>query len=75
MTRFVVDLGNIELSETATRELDAAIKTTVMSRLADMQLREPLVVKFPNTFPWGIIIGPDLDMVRETEKFLQVRLG
>ncbi len=71
MTRFVIDLGDIDMEKETIEELNADLQKTAMSYVARLRFEEPLVVKFPRPFPWGIIIRPELDDVLKSEKLLR----
>ncbi len=59
-SRFVVDLGDIDLSREEEKELNHALQTTVMKKVATFDTDLPIAVRFP--VEWlGIVIGPDFE--------------
>lgn len=74
MARFVVDLGDIELSKESQAQLANEIQTTALAHVARADFRKPLAVKFP--IEWiGIIIRPDFDQLVQVEKELGRVMG
>jgi len=71
LARFVIDLGDMEISDAAAEELNAELQQVALKHVAGMRPKQPLAFKFPDVFPLGIIIRPDLDLVREAEATLQ----
>lgn len=67
MTRFVVDLGGVEMSEATQAELSTSIQKMVLNQVADLRVDKPLGFRFPREW-WGIILHPDLDHLRGLEK-------
>lgn len=70
MPRFVIDLGEIDMSEDDVERLNADLQKVALNHIAELRLDKPLAFKFPRPFPWGIIIGPDFDRVLQAEKQL-----
>ncbi len=75
MTRFVIDLGDIEMSDRDQEKLNSDLQQVALSYVSGLRIDKPLAVKFPYPFPWGIIIGPDFARVLEVEKVLGKALG
>jgi len=71
MTRFVIDLGDLDMEKETIEELNADLQKTAMAYVARLRFEKPLVVKFPRPFPWGIIIRPDLENVLKSEELLK----
>ena len=70
MTRFVIDLGDIKMSDKATERLNEDLQKTALAHVAGLRIEKPLAIKFPRPFPWGIILRPDFDGVLTAEKQL-----
>ena len=45
--RFVVDLGNVEMSNQAVEQVEASIQKAALSALAETDFRGDLVARFP----------------------------
>lgn len=45
--RFVVDLGNVEMSERALEQVEASIQKAALSSLAEIDFNGDLVARFP----------------------------
>lgn len=74
MARFVVDLGDIELSKEAEAQMANEFQTTALSYVAKADFRRPLAVKFP--IDWiGIIIRPDFKELEMGEALIGKNLG
>ena len=67
MTRFVVDLGDIKMTEKAEADMADEIQKAVLGRIARLDVREPVAIKFPREW-WGIIVRPDFDSLPGIEK-------
>ncbi len=70
MARFVIDLGEIKMSDKAAERLNEDLQKTALAHVADLRIDKPLAIKFPRPFPWGIIVRPDFDGVLSAEKRL-----
>ena len=59
--RFVVDLGNLAMSDRAAEQVEAAIQKAALGILAEIDLKGDLIARFPREW-WGlwIDIGKDL---------------
>ncbi|KMW59239.1 hypothetical protein AIOL_004220 [Candidatus Rhodobacter oscarellae] len=71
MPRFVIDLGDMEMSNAAAEALNAELQKVALSHVADLRMEKPLAIRFPRPFPWGIIIGPEFDDVLRSQKRLE----
>ena len=70
-TQFVVDLGDVKLSEDQKRSINAAIQKAVTGQLAQIPTETSLALfpiggggkgpKWPGPIIWGIIIRPPRD--------------
>lgn len=69
MTRFVVDLGGVEMSKAAQSALSTNIQKMVLSEIAELRVDKPIAFKFPFDW-WGIILHPDLGQIGGLEKEL-----
>lgn len=58
--RFVVDLGNVELSEKAIQHVEAAVQKAALSALAEFDYRGDLVARFPREW-----LGLWIDIAKE----------
>lgn len=70
MTRFVIDLGGIDMPQEMQEDLNSELQKVALSYVADLRLDRPLAFKFPRPFPWGIIIGPEFNDVLRIEERL-----
>ena len=70
MTRFVVDLGDKEMSRELQATIAEDIQTTVLSHVARLQLDKPFVTKFPKDW-WGLIIHDQFEGLFEREMLNQ----
>ncbi len=70
MTRFVVDLGDIDLSRDVQAMISEDIQKTVLSHVARLQLEKPFVTKFPREW-WGLIMHDHFDGLFEREALNQ----
>lgn len=67
MTRFVVDLGDIDLSRDVQAMISEDIQKTVLGHVARLQLDKPFVTKFPKEW-WGLIMHDNFDRLFEREQ-------
>ena len=74
MPRFVVDLGDIDMSSAAQQELSASIQKTVLTHVSDLKYEKPFGTYFPRHW-YGIILHPDLNRLPELEVDLGKRMG
>lgn len=55
--RFVVDLGNVEISERQQQEIEVAIQQAALGAVAKLDYRGDLIARFPREW-LGIWINP-----------------
>lgn len=70
MTRFVVDLGDLDLPEETRLSIAEDLQKTALSHLARVRFNDPFAIKFPKDW-WGLIVRPDLGALLEGEGLLQ----
>ncbi len=69
MPRFVVDLGDIDMSTEAQSALNRDIQKVALGHLAEMRMERPLAIRFP--IDWvGLIARLDFDRLAGVEKEL-----
>jgi hypothetical protein len=74
MPRFVIDLGDIEMSKADELALSGDLQKTALSYVAGIRFQEPFVVQFP--WEWlGFILRRDIDALRVGEKEIAAGLG
>ncbi|MCP5088938.1 MAG: hypothetical protein GY952_19320 [Rhodobacteraceae bacterium] len=66
MARFVVDLGDMEMSSAAEAEMAGVIQKAVLGQVADLRYNEPFAVYFPREW-LGFIARRDLGRLKELE--------
>lgn len=71
MARFVIDLGDMDISDSDAEELNAELQQVALKHVAGWRPKEPLAFKFPEIFPRGIIIRHEFERVLEAENALQ----
>ncbi len=69
MTRFVVDLGDIELSKDAQAAISADMQKVALAHISGMSAEKPYVIRFPRDW-WGFILRQDFEAMLEGEKAL-----
>lgn len=69
MTRFVVDLGDIQMTSEAEAQLADDIQKAALGYIARADIREPVAIKFPREW-YGIILRPDFDGLKGAEEAL-----
>jgi hypothetical protein len=67
MARFVVDLGDIEMSRDAQAEIAGDIQKAVLAHIARLEVDRPFVTKFPKEW-WGLVMHDHLEGLIEREK-------
>ncbi len=75
MARFVIDLGDVDMSKKAQAELNEKLQSTALAHVAGLRFEKPIAVRFPGPIIWGIILRPDFDGLRGAEKQLEEALG
>ena len=69
MARFVIDLGDVEMSKDAQAQLNTQLQQTALAAVAGIKVDKPLVVRFP--WEWlGIILRRDIDGIFEADKVI-----
>jgi hypothetical protein len=69
MPRFVIDLGDVEMSKSDEMALGADLQKTALGYLAGIKFQEPFVVRFP--WDWlGLIARRDFDSLKISEQVL-----
>lgn len=69
MPRFVVDLGDVEMSAEAQSALNRDIQKVALGHLAELKMERPIAVKFPHDWV-GLIARLDFDRLAAVEKEL-----
>lgn len=69
MPRFVIDLGDIELSKEATASLSEDLQKVALGYVAGLRFDQPFAVRFPPEW-LGLILRRDFDVLMRTEKEL-----
>ena len=70
MTRFVVDLGDLDVPEDLRRTISEDLQKTVLSHVAKLRFEDPIAIKFPKEW-WGLIARRRLDHIIDAEAMLQ----
>lgn len=73
MTRFVVDLGDIELPEDTRMSIAQDLQKTALAHVAKLRFEDPISIKFPKEW-WGLIARKHLDALLDGEAVLQKNL-
>ena len=74
MPRFVIDLGDIEMSPEAVQSLNGDLQKTALGYLSHLKFERPIVVRFP--WEWlGIILRRDFEHVFRAEEEIVAGLG
>ncbi len=69
MPRFVIDLGDVEMSKADELALGADLQKTALGYVAGLRFQEPFVVRFP--WEWlGIILRRDFEGLKVGEQAL-----
>lgn len=68
--RFVVDLGNIELSEKAIQRVESSIQRAALAALADLDYRGDLIARFPREW-LGIWIDVGKELPFNDKDFIE----
>lgn len=70
MPRFVVDIGDIEMSQELQEIISADLQKTVLAHVAKLRWDEPFIVKFPKDW-WGLILRKRFEAMLDGEKLVQ----
>lgn len=73
MTRFVIDLGDLDLPEDTRKTIAEDLQKTALAHLARVRFTDPFAIKFPKDW-WGLIVRPDIGGLLEGEGLLQKNL-
>lgn len=73
MTRFVVDLGDIDLPEDTRLSISEDLQRTALSHVAKLRFDDPIAIKFPREW-LGLIARKNLDALLDGESVLQKNL-
>lgn len=68
--RFIVDLGNVELSEKAIQRVEASVQKAALGELADIDYRGDLVARFPREW-LGLWIDISKDIQIDDKQFIE----
>jgi hypothetical protein len=68
--RFIVDLGNVELSEKAIQHVESSIQKAALVALAELDYRGDLVARFPREW-LGIWIDIGKDLPFKDKEFIE----
>ena len=69
MARFVVDIGDVQMSKESMLELNKTIQSVALAHIGKHAATDLLVTKFPREW-WGIIIHPDFGPLKDLEATL-----
>lgn len=67
MTRFVIDIGDIEISKEDHLEIQSELQAVTLRHISKAGFDKPFVVKFPRDW-YGAILNPDLDRIEGLER-------
>ncbi len=70
MTRFVVDLGDIELSRDLQAAISEDLQKTALGHMAKLRIDQPFITKFPKDW-WGLVMHRQFDGLFEREMLNQ----
>lgn len=70
MTRFVVDLGDLDLPEDTRMTIAEDLQKTALAHISRIKFQDPFAIKFPKDW-WGLIVRPDIGNLLESEGLLQ----
>lgn len=74
MPRFVIDLGDIEMSPEAQAGLNGDLQKVALSHVAGLKFEKPFAVRFP--WEWlGLILRRDFDGLLRAEKEIVAGIG
>lgn len=70
MTRFVVDLGDLDVPDDLRKTISEDLQKTVLSHVAKLRFEDPVAIKFPRDW-WGLIMRRRFDVLLDAEVTLQ----
>lgn len=74
MPRFVIDLGDIDMSPEDVQQLNGSLQKVALGHLAGMKFEKPVVVHFP--WEWlGIILRRDFDHLYRAQEEIVAGIG
>lgn len=74
MPRFVIDLGDIDMSKSDELALSGDLQKVALTHISRIKFQEPFVVRFP--WEWlGFILRRDFEALKIGEKELNRSLG
>ena len=78
MPRFVIDLGDIEMSKEAQDALSGDLQKVALSHIAGLRYEKPFAIRFPIDWP-GFLLRRNFDSIhtaeQELEKVLDFTVG
>jgi hypothetical protein len=74
MPRFVIDLGDIEMSPEAQASLNGDLQKVALGHLAGLRYEKPFAIRFPRDW-LGLILRRDFEHIFGIEKELGALLG
>lgn len=60
MPRFVIDLGDLDMSKADQDALAGDLQKLALGRVADLRFEKPIGIYFPRDW-WGLILDPNWD--------------
>lgn len=69
MPRFVIDLGDIEMSKDQESRLAGSLQKTALGALADLKFEQPFISRFPHDW-YGLIMRKDIDRIFDADKLV-----
>jgi hypothetical protein len=69
MPRFVIDLGDIEMSAEAQSSLNSDLQKVALTHLSGLRYDRPFAIRFPHEW-LGLILRADFDRILNVEKDL-----
>lgn len=74
MPRFVIDLGDIDMSPDDVRALNASLQKTALEAIAGLKFEKPVALRFP--WEWlGIVLRRDFEQLLRAEEQIAAGLG
>ena len=74
MLRFVIDLGDIDMSPEDVQALNGDLQKTALGYLSGLKFERPVAIRFP--WEWqGIVLRRDFDNVFKAEEEIVAGLG
>ena len=74
MPRFVIDLGDIDMSPQDVQALNGDLQKTALSHLSGLKFERPIAIRFP--WEWlGIILRRDFEHLLKAEEDIVAGVG